>query len=79
VSVTVEVPGATVLIAVSVSTLLPVIGFGENEAPTPVGSPEMARWTLPVNPYSGFTVTVDATEDPAPRVTGPGTVNVKVG
>jgi hypothetical protein len=57
VTVNVVVPGETVLVAVSVSVLEPVAGFGEKEAVTPLGSPEALRFTLPVKPYSGLTVT----------------------
>ena len=44
--------------AVKVKVLVPVVVAGEKEAVTPLGSPAMARLTLPVNPYSGVTVTV---------------------
>jgi hypothetical protein len=41
----------TELLAVSVSTLLPVVGFALQDAVTPLGRPEVtARLTLPVNP-----------------------------
>jgi hypothetical protein len=41
---------AAVLLAVRVSTLVPVVGFGANDAVTPLGRPEAASVTLPVNP-----------------------------
>ena len=44
-------PMAVELLTVSVSTLLPVVGFGENDAVTPLGRPETERFTLPENPY----------------------------
>ena len=47
--VTVEVPTVAVLLAVSVSTLLPVAGFVPKAAVTPLGNPDAARVTLPVN------------------------------
>jgi hypothetical protein len=53
--VTVVVPRLAELLAVTVSVLIPVAGFGEKDAVTPVGSPETERLTLPVNPYWGFT------------------------
>ena len=28
-----------------------VVGFGENDAVTPLGNPETERFTLPVNPF----------------------------
>src|ERR1700760_3832892 len=48
VMVNVAAPGVAVLVAVSVSVLEPVVGFGEKEAVTPFGSPEALRFTLPV-------------------------------
>ena len=46
--VTVEGPVAAVLLAVRVSTLLPVVGFVPNEAVTPLGRPDAAKSvTLP--------------------------------
>lgn len=56
--VTVAVPTVAVLLAVSVSTLLPVLGFVANAAVTPLGRPDAASVTLPVNPFRSFTVTV---------------------
>jgi len=48
-------PMAVELLAVNVSVLLPVAGFGEKDAVTPLGRPETEKFTLPVNPYCGFT------------------------
>ena len=49
--VRVALPGAAVLLAVSVITLLPVlVGFGEKAAVTPLGSPVTARVTSPAKP-----------------------------
>jgi hypothetical protein len=48
-------PMAVELLAVNVSVLLPVAGFGEKDAVTPLGRPETEKVTLPVNPYCGFT------------------------
>ena len=67
VTVSVVVPRAAVLLAVSVSTLDPVVGFGENDAVTPAGKPVTARFTLPVNPYCGYTETYDVPVVPWPR------------
>jgi hypothetical protein len=50
-------PTATALLAVSVSVLLPVVGFGEKDAVTPLGRPDVVRVTLPVNPFREFTLT----------------------
>lgn len=59
VMVNVTVPGVAELLAVNVSVLVPVVGFGVNTGVTPLGRPEVtARLTLPVNPFVGFTVTV---------------------
>lgn len=46
VTLTAEVPTFAELLAVNVSTLLPVAGLGENAAVTPVGSPDAAKVTL---------------------------------
>jgi hypothetical protein len=56
--VTVEVPTVAELLAFSVSTLDPVVGLVPNDAVTPVGKPEAARVTLPVNPPASATVIV---------------------
>ncbi|MGD0939116.1 MAG: hypothetical protein ABR905_05330, partial [Terracidiphilus sp.] len=46
------------------STLVPVVGFAENDAVTPLGRTDVtARFTLPANPVKGVTVIV---EDPEP-------------
>ena len=58
VMVTAAVPVVAVLLAVSVSTLVPVVGLVVKEAVTPAGSPEAVRVTLPVKPAIGLTVTV---------------------
>lgn len=46
---------AAVLLAVSVSTLALVAGFGEKDAVTPLGRPEAARVTALVNPFAPVT------------------------
>jgi hypothetical protein len=56
--VTVAVPVVAVALAVSVSTLVPVVGLVPNAAVTPLGSPDAARVTLPVNPFTSCTVMV---------------------
>lgn len=56
--VTVAVPVVAVLLAVSVSTLVPVVGLVPNVAVTPLGRPDAASVTLPVNPSTSFTVIV---------------------
>ena len=53
--VTVAGPVVAALLAVSVIKLEPVVGFGAKDAVTPLGRPEAARLTLPVNPYCGTT------------------------
>lgn len=58
VMVTVEVPVVAVALAVKVSTLVPVVGFVPNAAVTPVGRPDAASDTLPVNPPTSLTVMV---------------------
>jgi hypothetical protein len=56
--VTVDVATVAVLLAVKVTTLLPVVGLVPKAAVTPLGSPEAARVTLPLNPPLPATVTV---------------------
>lgn len=58
VMVTVDVPVVAVALAVSVSTLVPVVGFVPNAAVTPLGRPDAASVTLPVNPPASVTVMV---------------------
>jgi hypothetical protein len=53
------VPVAAVLVALSVTVLLEVAGFGLNgDAVIPAGKPEMLRVTFPANPFTGLTVTL---------------------
>jgi hypothetical protein len=58
VMVTVDVPVVAELLAVSVSTLVPVVGFVPYDAVTPFGRVELVRVTLPVNPLTSVTVMV---------------------
>jgi hypothetical protein len=53
-----------VLVAVKVSTLVPVVGFGLNDAVTPSGKPDAARFTLSEKPFLPTTVIVDVPELP---------------
>ena len=58
-----------VLLDISISTLLPVeVGFGAKSAVTPLGIPETARLTLPLNPFCGFTYTSVVLELPWSRL-----------
>jgi hypothetical protein len=56
--VTVLVPVVAELLAVNVSVLVPVAGFGLNAAVTPVPRPLAERVTLPVKPLDGVMVMV---------------------
>jgi len=56
--VTVAVPTAAELLAVSVKVLVVVVLVGLNDAVTPLGRPEAAKLTLLVKPFVGFTVIV---------------------
>ena len=56
--VTVRVPVVAELLAVSVSVLVPVAGFGLKDAVTPVPRPLADRVTLPAKPLVGWMVTV---------------------
>ena len=62
--VTVAAPVVAVLLAVSVSTLLPVVGLVPKAAVTPLGRPDAASVTLPLNPFAGTTAIVDVPFDP---------------
>ena len=55
---TVDVPVVAAALAVSVKTLVAVVGFVPNEAVTPVGKPDADKVTLPVKPFCGVTVIV---------------------
>jgi hypothetical protein len=66
VMVTVPVPIATEQLAVSVSTLVEVVGLVANAAVTPVGRPLAARVTGPVNPPMSVIVMVSVTLAPGP-------------
>jgi hypothetical protein len=52
--VTATVPAGAVALAVRVSTLLMLAGFGTNVAVTPLGNPDTAKLVLPENPFFGF-------------------------
>ena len=58
VMVTVADPVVAVLLAVSVRTLVPVVGLVPNDAVTPLGRPDAASVTLPENPPAPVTVIV---------------------
>ena len=64
VMVIVALPGVAELLAVNVSTLLPVVGLVEKAAVTPLGRPDAARVTLPVNPFWPVTARVDLPDAP---------------
>jgi hypothetical protein len=56
--VTTKVPNAAVELAVSVRVLVEVVGFGLNEAVTPLGNPVAVSVTLPLKPFAGVMVMV---------------------
>jgi hypothetical protein len=58
VTVTVPAYGGAVALAVSVSVLFPVAGFGLKVAVTPLGNPDAESDTLPVNPFAGVIMIV---------------------
>jgi hypothetical protein len=58
VTVTVTVPVAAVLLAVSVNALVLDVLLGLNDAVRPLGRPEADKLTLPLKPFSGVTVMV---------------------
>jgi len=58
VTVTFVVPVVAVLLAVNVSTLVDVVGFGLNEAVTPLGRAEVESVTDPAKPFRSVSVMV---------------------
>lgn len=67
VMVTRVVPDAAVLLAVRVIKLLPVVGLVANVAATPLGKPDAASATLPVNPPTPVTVIMSVALPPCER------------
>ncbi len=68
VMVTVKVPRAAVVLAVTVSALVVVVLTGLNAAVTPPGRPEADRLTPLLKPFSGLTVMVVAPFVPWPTL-----------
>ena len=58
VMVSVTVPVAAVLLAVSVNELVLAVLLGLNDAVTPPGRPDADKLTLPLKPFCGMTVMV---------------------
>jgi hypothetical protein len=56
--VTADSPVAAEALAVNVTTLEPIAGLVAIAAVTPLGRPETAKVTSPVNPFAAVTVTV---------------------
>ena len=69
VMVTMTVPVAAVLLAVSVNVLVLAVLPGLNDAVTPLGSPDADKLTLLLNPFCGVTVMVLAPLAPCTIVT----------
>ena len=61
---TVEVPVAAVLLAVSVKELVVVADAGLKDAVTPLGKPDADKLTLPLKLFRGATVIVLEPLDP---------------
>jgi hypothetical protein len=70
--VTATVPVVAVPLAVRVSVLEAVAGFGLNEALTPLGRPDADKLTLPLKPFCGVIVTVLVPLDPCMMLRLPG-------
>lgn len=71
VTVRVYCPGAAELLVVTVNVLFAVAGFVDHDAVTPLGRPDKARFTLPLNPYCGYTQTVVVPTVPSPMLRPP--------
>jgi hypothetical protein len=54
-------PAAAVLATTKIIPLVPVVGLASSDAVTPVGRPEMASVTAPVNPFASSTLMVSLT------------------
>jgi hypothetical protein len=67
--VTVAAPVVALAVAVKVSLLVVVDGFGLNAAVTPAGRPDAENVTLPLNPLRGATVIVLVPVLPSTTVT----------
>ena len=67
-TVTVKEPVAAVPVADSVKRLEVVAGFVSKLALTPLGRPDTVKFTLPLNPFKGFTVMVDEPAAPCEKV-----------
>jgi hypothetical protein len=72
VMVIVPLPVAAEELAVNVSVLFNTVLAGLNEAVTPVGNPEAARFTLPEKPFAGTTLIVTEPLAACCKVTAPG-------
>ncbi len=70
--VTVTAPVAAVALAVKVSVLVEVAGFGVNTAVTPLGKPDAESATFPLKPFDGVTVIVAVPWLPCVIVTAAG-------
>ena len=81
VPVIVTVLALTVAVGLAVNVTMEelVVGFVEKTAVTPVGRPEIDRFTLPMNPYSSLTYTYVEPEWPCPTAIAPEVDNVNVG
>ncbi len=77
--VTTLLPTGADAVAESVKTVLPVAGFGEKLAVTPLGRPDTDRLIAPRKPYNSVIGIGLLTVVPWPRVTGPGLETVKLG
>src|SRR5215472_18337241 len=66
--VTVTVPVVAVPLAVSISALVLAVLPGLNDGVTPAGKPEIDRVTLPLKPFTGFTVMVLVPAEPCVTV-----------
>jgi hypothetical protein len=67
--VTVNVPVLAELLAVSFSVLVRLVVVGVKDAVTPAGKPVAERFTLPLKPFTGVTVTVLPPLDPCVTLT----------
>ena len=63
-TLTLNTPVAAPLVAENVTWLVLVAGLVPNVAVTPLGKPDAVKFTLPLNPFAGLTLTVVKPDPP---------------
>src|ERR1700743_1978 len=79
VMVKVLAPRAAPLLADRVRVVVFVVGLGEKLPATPLGKPVTVKFTFPLNPYAGDTLTTAVADFPWPKFKLTGPKRVKLG